>query len=225
VESPTVLETIGFQKELYDRTWKSETYTVVSDWFDRIVEFSDLVPTVDAFAGTGNNQLPKYWCKQTDAFKQDWSSEILWMNPPFSQMDRVIQKILEEEAQGILIIPYWPRFLWFTVLESIAVKWMDIEHTVPLYRDTHGRLLSQRPGWTSRAVVFNAFGALSDWKQENPKWFTVEPTVSGQDVTGHSLFSLRSLLRPTVEKPLSLSLDQILDSSLDLLEEKNLQCY
>jgi hypothetical protein len=106
------------------------------------VQFSDLEPTVDAFASNGNQRVSKFWTIQDDAFKQNWSNEILWANPSFSQLDRVLQKILIEDPQGILIVPCWTRFLWFTVLESIAVKWRDIPADAESYQSIHCRKLN-----------------------------------------------------------------------------------
>ena len=85
------------------------------------------------------------------------------MNPSFSKLEQVVQNILQEQAQGILIIPCWKGQLWFTVLGNIAVKWWDIPHDVELYDSVHGVPLKQRPDWTSRAVVFNAYGALEQF--------------------------------------------------------------
>ena len=95
--------------------WSNETYTVTDEWFKKLVEFSDLEPTVDAFASKGNNKLQGFWNRSDDAFKQDWSEELLWMNPPFSKLDQIVQKILLDEAQGILIVPCSHRHSWFTV--------------------------------------------------------------------------------------------------------------
>ena len=64
-------------------SWIVESYTVTAEWVQRIVQFADLVPTVDAFASTGNHRMPRYWTSEDDAFLQDWGSEILWMNPLF----------------------------------------------------------------------------------------------------------------------------------------------
>ena len=187
----------SFQKSQF----VSETYAVTPEWFRKIVNFSDLDPTVDAFASEGNQLLDRFWTKSENAFEQNWSSEVLWINPPFSKMELVVQKILLEQAEGILIIPCWERHLWFTVLESIAVKWLDIPHDVQLFRSIHGRPLKQRSGWRTRAVVFNAFGALSRFHSENLKWSEYHP-VHSEDVSINNIFSLRQLL--SGEKDMSL---------------------
>jgi hypothetical protein len=157
---------VGRRKQTENRAWVTETYAVVMPWFQKAVALAGQEPTVDAFASKGNNRVSRYWTKQDDAFLQDWSQEYLWMNPPFSQMETVIRKILVDEARGILVIPCWNRFLWFSVLYRIAVTWIDVPRDVQLYETIHGKALDQRPDWRSRIVVFDAFG----WRKTGLDW-------------------------------------------------------
>lgn len=152
---------------------------------------------MDAFACKENAKLPRFWTKTNDAFSKDWSFEVLWLNPPFSQMETVVQKILLQQAQGILVIPCWKRYLWFTFLESIAVKWLAISSSESLYETVHGRPLLQRPGWRSRAVVFNAFGAL---KRLNN---SLDWHVAADD---GGILSLKKLLFKEKDVPVTLSI-------------------
>ena len=71
----------------------TESYTVTDTMRDKIVSFSGFTPTVDAFASEKNKRFPKHW---EDAFNEDWSSEILLANPPFSKLPDVLDKICLE---------------------------------------------------------------------------------------------------------------------------------
>ena len=53
------------------QSWITETFTVTSYWFTTVVQFSDLEPTVDAFASNGNQRVSKFCTIQDDAFKQN----------------------------------------------------------------------------------------------------------------------------------------------------------
>ena len=132
----------------------TESYTVTDDLRDKIVAWAGITPTVDAFASAKNKRFPRHW---EDAFREDWSSEILWANPPFSRMPEVIDKICLERAKGILIVPEWPSQAWYHVLGTIALGWWEIPHDVPLFQTEEGILLPQRKNWHTRAVVFDAF--------------------------------------------------------------------
>ncbi|XP_068691166.1 uncharacterized protein [Montipora foliosa] len=52
-----------------------------------------------------------------DAFTLDWSSF-----PPFSVLGRVVQRIQEDMAEGILLIPNWPTQPWFPKVMRLLVK-------------------------------------------------------------------------------------------------------
>lgn len=42
---------------------------------------------VDAAASADNAMLPRFWDKQADAFKQDWSGLRIWCNPPYGRSE------------------------------------------------------------------------------------------------------------------------------------------
>jgi len=61
-------------------------------------------PAIDVFASKLHHQLPHYFSRDNedvyaygiDAFSQDWSKENLYINPPFKQMNQVVQKLVRE---------------------------------------------------------------------------------------------------------------------------------
>ena len=83
--------------------FKSERYAVARSWFQRILAWCGLEPTVDAFADSSNALLHRFWDTASDALAQKWANEVLWMNPPFSMLSDVLDKIVAEEATGILV--------------------------------------------------------------------------------------------------------------------------
>ena len=106
----------------HDQTeWKLD-----EDNFHRIT--SQLIkPEVDLFASRLNFQLDRYvsWKPDPgalDAFTLDWSSYVFYAFPPFSVLGRVVQKIQEDMAEGILLIPNWPTQPWFPKVMRLLVK-------------------------------------------------------------------------------------------------------
>ena len=79
-----------------------------------------------------------------DAFQQDWSSAILYMNPPFSRTEELVKKIYSKEASGILIEPCRKRYVWFEALQLITVKWMEIDPPERIYESIPGELLPEK---------------------------------------------------------------------------------
>ena len=57
-----------------------------------------------------------------DAFTISWSSLYFYAFPPFCQIHRCLQNILEEQApQGIMILPNWPTQVWWPQLLKMLI--------------------------------------------------------------------------------------------------------
>ncbi|KXZ40999.1 hypothetical protein GPECTOR_1018g286 [Gonium pectorale] len=89
-------------------------------------------PSLDVFADAHTAKLPRFFAKSwspgaagIDAFAQDWGrwsrGGLLYINPPFDQMGRVVRKIEEEQPDCVLIAPVWPRW-WRAALGRLPVR-------------------------------------------------------------------------------------------------------
>ena len=136
--------------------WKTETYIVLDQVRDAVCAFAGFTPVVDAFAEKENARFPKYWDNKADAFKQDWGKHKLWLNPPYSRLPEVVEKIMRDQASGIFIAPVWPRQSWFHVLSNVAVTWWDLPPDKSVFMTRGGITLPPRGSWRVRAVVFDA---------------------------------------------------------------------
>ena len=75
---------------------------------------------IDLFACRLNNQLPKYvsWkpypgaCR-VDAFSISWSGKFVYIFPPFSLLNRCLQKLENDQTSALLIAPVWPTQVWW----------------------------------------------------------------------------------------------------------------
>ena len=91
-----------------------------------------------------------------NAFVQDWSQETLWICPPFSLLDNVIEKIFSDHAHGIMLIPVWKHQPWFMKLSTIALSWWNIPHEVSVLQTPSGRVIPPRKDMLLRVVYFDA---------------------------------------------------------------------
>jgi len=67
-----------------------------------------VVPSCDAFASPHTAQLSTFWTATDDALRQDWvGSGLLWANPPFSLLPRVLAKLRSEGGNCLLLVPEW----------------------------------------------------------------------------------------------------------------------
>lgn len=76
--------------------------------------------SIDLFASRINTQLAEYisWkpdpgAVAVDAFSLDWGPLEFYAFPPFCLIGKCIQKIIQDEAEGLLIVPKWPTQAWF----------------------------------------------------------------------------------------------------------------
>lgn len=77
-------------------------------------------PHIDLFASSLNFKVIKFasWKADPnafviDAFTCNWSDHFFYAFPPFSLISRCLQKIEQDKARGILILPLWPPQPWF----------------------------------------------------------------------------------------------------------------
>jgi len=87
--------------------------------------------TMDLFASGLNKQIPRFCSWKTDpeaeivnAYSIRWDSrdENFWINPPFSQIARVIQKIRAEQATVTLLAPIWRHQNWYPDLLGLLIE-------------------------------------------------------------------------------------------------------
>ena len=86
-------------------------------------------PDIDLFALRLNYQLKPYvsWradpeALAIDAFKMNWSNLFLYIFPPFSLISRILQKLQDDQATAIMIVPKWPTQTWYPKLLSLMTS-------------------------------------------------------------------------------------------------------
>ena len=53
----------------------------------------------------------------------DWTKEKLsYAFPPFSIIHKVIQKIVQQEVDVILVVPFWPTQPWFALFNKLVCQ-------------------------------------------------------------------------------------------------------
>lgn len=92
-----------------------------------------ITTTIDRFANKNNTKKKKYnsairdpTATAIDAFTQNWSLEINYWAPPLALLPKVIKKIIEDQAVGILVFPEWKATNWYILLKTILIKQIKI---------------------------------------------------------------------------------------------------
>jgi hypothetical protein len=85
----------------------------------------DLILGVDLFATPWTTAAPLFITKEMDSFGFDWgalqasSSHLLWANPPFSALERVVEKLANEPCKVALVTPNWEDRNWWKALQAL----------------------------------------------------------------------------------------------------------
>ncbi|XP_060080812.1 uncharacterized protein LOC132560179 [Ylistrum balloti] len=79
--------------------------------------------TVDRFASTHNTKCDlfnsRWWCPGTagvDGLLQVWAGQNNWLVPPPRLIPKVVNKLLDEQAQAVLVVPYWTSAPFWPVI-------------------------------------------------------------------------------------------------------------
>ena len=113
------------------RSWNFDDnteWTLEKKLFRSIAEAYGM-PDVDLFASRLNHQIERYvaWepdpmAMYIDAFSINWNIfDLFYAFPPFSLIDRCLQKTRQEQSTGILVVPAWPTRPWWTTLHSMLL--------------------------------------------------------------------------------------------------------
>lgn len=108
---------------------KETEWTLDRDLFQEAMEKIKVVPQIDLFASRLNYQIKPFVAYQSDpeamainAFTISWKPYCFYAFPPFSVIRRVLQKIQEEQATGLLIVPWWPTQPWWPVVMRMLIQ-------------------------------------------------------------------------------------------------------
>lgn len=119
----------NFVADAESRKAEPETeFELANEAFEKIVEKFGK-PTIDLFASRINAKCEKYfsWFKDpnstaVDAFTKSWHGLNFYAFPPFAIILKVLRKIKNEKAEGIVVVPEWPAQPWFPLFYSMSIS-------------------------------------------------------------------------------------------------------
>ena len=86
-------------------------------------------PDIDLFANRLNCKVTRYcsWkpdpgAVAIDALTEDWSGKFFYAFPPFNMIGRVLRKVENDKAEGILVVPFWPTQHWFSKFSRMCTN-------------------------------------------------------------------------------------------------------
>ena len=128
----------GVENVIADK--RSRNFRDETEWMLNPKVFKELcnlmgTPQIDLFASRLNTQLSDYVSWQPDpgaqainAFTLDWGGLEFYAFPPFCIINKCLQKVVEDKAEGILIVPKWASQSWFPRLLQLLI---DVPTVLP----------------------------------------------------------------------------------------------
>ena len=88
------------------------------------------IPDIDLFASR-LNYLVKLYVAYTpdpeafaiDAFHLSWGKYKFHASPPFSIISKVLQKVREDKATGLIVVPFWPTQVCWPTLMNMLIQY------------------------------------------------------------------------------------------------------
>ena len=140
------------------RTWGE--YCLAPRWREWVISKFGIDPKqvkIDLFADEKNAARSTYITKEMDAFSYDWGKlateeEILWANPPFTSMEKVLSKVCREPTQMLLCCPERPEAIWWGLLSPLTNKKLYLPKGEELYYGVIQKDILPPPKW--RTIVY-----------------------------------------------------------------------
>ena len=93
---------------------KSDIWATPNDFFNSLnAEFNF---TLDPCALPENAKCKKFYTPEQNGLNQDWSGEIVFCNPPYSEVSKWVEKAYKEAKRGaktVMLIPSRTDTKWF----------------------------------------------------------------------------------------------------------------
>ena len=200
----------GASNVLADR--ESRTFIDSSDWKlqPEIIQYFLKDREIDLFATRLTNQLKSYvsWrpdphAVATDAFSIDWSQMKGYAFPPFNLIPRTLMKVINDNANIVLVAPVWQTQHWWPLLLQLTVQLLS-SATRQSTNKSYDCAWTKWNSWCNRrkvnpisATVKDILTFLSDQFDNNLQYRTVNvlrsailsihPWIEGKPVGQHPL--------------------------------------
>ena len=103
---------------------------------------------IDLFASRLNFKVANYVSWKPDpgatfinAFLMNWQHHYFYAFPPFSLISTCLQKIEQDQASGVLLVPVWKTQPWFTILHLLIDKPRLLPQSMALLVQPHSNAL------------------------------------------------------------------------------------
>lgn len=116
----------NIEADFQSRITNIETEWELAHYAYNMITSKFSVPEIDLFASRINKKCEKFvsWHVEpnswsVDAFTISWTNLKFYAFPPFSMILKCLQKIQQDKAEGIVVVPDWPSQAWYPLFMSL----------------------------------------------------------------------------------------------------------
>lgn len=158
----------GVRPEGVNRRWWRHTngeYTLAPEWREWALEKLGVGPQqvkVDLFATPEKAARSLFVTRTMDAFSFNWhelvesEDEVLWANPPFQSMEKVVAKLWQEPCRLALCCPEWQAHAWWRPLHELVVDKIYLPEAQGLYYGVIKKDILPPPEWRSFVCIVDS---------------------------------------------------------------------
>jgi hypothetical protein len=115
---------------------------------------------IDLFASEKDAQEKLFLTEHNSAWRYNWSKlcldkGVLWANPLFEDIKKVLTKACLEPCCMVLVTPLWKTAQWAELLGKTAIKEFVVPPFRPLYERSDGKGLLAGRHWGSKATLID----------------------------------------------------------------------
>ena len=107
----------------------STEWTLNKSIFATAISKLGVCPNIELFASRLNFQIQPYVSFNPDpgaiainVFHMSWKPYLSYVFPPFCLISRILQKIYEEKATVIAVVPHWPTQVWWPQMIALLIR-------------------------------------------------------------------------------------------------------
>ncbi|XP_030765284.1 uncharacterized protein LOC115889439 [Sitophilus oryzae] len=119
----------NIEADAESRVLRSDTEWSLENHIFQVITESFGVPDIDMFASALNFKCKRYvsWFRDpmaeaVDAFTLNWGKLSFYAFPPFALVLRMLQKIVTDQATGIVVVPFWQSQPWYPLFEKLTQR-------------------------------------------------------------------------------------------------------
>ena len=154
---------------------------------------------IDLFASRLNHKLAKYVSRypdhkayKIDAFSFPWISHLMYIYPPFSIISNILQKIVEDNAEAVLVCPIWPTQPWWpSLLQLICDKCYLLPHPREIL-SLHNNPTAVHPLQKMKLGLFRLSGNVSKSKKFQKTQETLSSIPGGNQQKDNIMYILEN---------------------------------